>query len=148
RFGYDPAFLALGCVPVPASRPPADQLEVAGKSVFLIVQEGFDRADVEDGQPRPRLRDHLRKHGKKSGFGLPAGSRGQDDEVRTIEVGVDRQSLDGSQFPPAEGVDDVVLKRRMQAVEFAHRSNSMSSTVWACVSRSILVISPVLTVNW
>ena len=58
------------------------------------------------------------------------------------------ESLDGPQFAPAEGIDDVVLKGRMQSVECAHGSSSMSSTVWACASRSTAVISPALTVNW
>ena len=148
RCGDDPAFLRLGRVPVPASHLSADELKVAIKPAFLVVQERLDRADVKDRQPGPRFRQHLRKHREECGLGLPSRSRGQDDEVRTAEVGADGQSLDGSQFPPAEGIDDVVLKSRMQSVKITHTSNSMSSTVWAWASRSVLVISPVLTVNW
>ena len=57
-------------------------------------------------------------------------------------------TLDGPQFPPAEGIDDVVLQGRVQSVECVHTSSSMSSTVWACASRSTVVISLALTVNW
>jgi hypothetical protein len=88
-------------------------LEVASEPVFLIVEEGLDRADVEDRQSLPRLREHLRDDGKEYRFRLPAGSRRKDYEVGSIEVGGYGQSLDGSQFPPAEGVDDMVLKCRM-----------------------------------
>ena len=38
RIGDESAFFALRRVPMPASRPSADQLEVAGKAVFLVVQ--------------------------------------------------------------------------------------------------------------
>ena len=58
------------------------------------------------------------------------------------------QLLDRPQLPPAEGVDDVVLEGRVQAVERAHRSSSMSSTPAAWASRSTAVSSPVLTVSW
>ena len=65
RIGDDLTLFTLGSIPVPASRPSADQLEVAGEAVFLVVQESLDRADVQDRQPFPGLREHLRKHGKE-----------------------------------------------------------------------------------
>ena len=65
------------------------------------------------------------------------------------QVGLaDGQVLDGPEFAPAQGVDDVVLECRVQAAERTHRSSSMLSTLVAWASRSVAVISPVLSVNW
>ena len=37
-------------------------------------------------------------------------------------------SWKGRKLPPSQAVDDVVLDRRMELVEVAHRFNSISST--------------------
>ncbi len=148
RVGDDPPLLGLRRVAVPACCPPADQAEVSLQTLLLIVQQGTDRADVEDAQPVPRLGQHPGDHGEERRFRLAPRRRCQDHEVGPVEEGVDGQLLDGSQLPPAEGVDDVVLEGRMQATEPAHRSSSMSSTPVARASRSTTVSSAVLSVSW
>ena len=56
--------------------------------------------------------------------------------------------LEGAQFTPTEGVDDVVLKRRVQLIERGHSFNSMSSTLAAAVTfLSISVSSAWLIVS-
>ena len=145
--GDDVPLLGLGRVAVPAGGPPTHQAEVALQPLLLVVQQGSDRADVEDAQPVPGFGQHPGEHGEERRLGLTARRRCQDDEVGPVEEGVDGQLLDGPQLSPAEGIDDVVLEGRVQSVECAHRSSSMSSTPVAWASRSVAVISSVLSVS-
>ena len=58
----------------------------------------------------------------------------------------DGVELRWSQCAPAQRVDNVVLERRMQGFECAHKS--MSSTLAApAAARSLTVISPSLSVS-
>ena len=92
RIGDDSPLVALGRVPVPASRPSSDQVEVSLEPLFLVVQQGPDRADVKDRQAVPGLGEHLRNDREEGRLGLAACGRGEDDEVRPVEIRIDRQT--------------------------------------------------------
>ena len=49
----------LRCVTVPKSSPPTNKPHVLIEPLLLIVQEGFDRADVKNRDAGPRLFEHL-----------------------------------------------------------------------------------------
>jgi hypothetical protein len=96
----------------------------------------------------PPLSEHLGNDREESRFGLAASRGRENDEVRPREKRINGQRLHVSQFPPPQGIDDVVLKCRVQSRKCGHGSSSMSSTLWACDSRSTGVNSLLLIVNW
>ena len=145
--GEDAPPLRLGRIAVPAGRSPADQPEVPFQPLLLIVQEGTDRADVEHAQAGPGARQHPGQDREERRLGLAACGRRQDDQVRPVEETLDGEVLDGSEIPPSQRVDDVMLERRMQPIEGIHRVSSMSSTPVAWASRSVAVISLGFMVN-
>ena len=127
----DSPFLRLRRVAVPASGPPTDQAKVACQPLLLVVQKSTDRAHVKHREPGPRIGQHLREDREERSLRLSSCGRCQDDEVRSVEVSVDGETLDGTKITPSQGIDDVVLKSRMQAIKGTHRSSSMSSTLVA-----------------
>ena len=128
---YDSPFLRLRRVAMPASGPPSDQAKVACQPLLLVVEESTDRAHVQHREPGPRIGQHLRQDRKERSLCLPTCGWSQDDEIRSVEVSVDGEALDGTKITPSQGVDDVVLKSRMQAIKGTHRASSMSSTLVA-----------------
>ena len=136
RIGEDPPLLALGRVAVPAGGSPSNQLKVALEPLLLIVQQGPDRADVEDHRPVHDSVSICEMIGKNAASVLPPAVGARMTRFAPSRKASMDSILDGPQLPPAEGVDDVVLEGRVQSVECAHRSSSMSSTVWAWASRS------------
>ena len=72
RIGDDAPLLGLGRVAVPAGGPPTHQAEVALQPLLLVVQQGPDRADVEDARARPRIRS---ASGRSRGRTPPRSSR-------------------------------------------------------------------------
>jgi hypothetical protein len=104
RIDHGPALVPLTRVAVPAGCPPTNQLEVPLESLLLVVQKRPNGADVKYGQTGPALGQHLRDDREKCCLGLPACGRGEDHHVRSVQARIYRQTLHGSQFPPAEGI--------------------------------------------
>ena len=108
-------------VAVPDGGPAADQAVVALQPLLLVVEQGLDRADVEHGQPVPAARPGP---GRSAGRRPPRSCRRRSGPgpagCAPSRTAVDRQLLHRPQRPPAQGVDDLVLERRMQPVEGGH----------------------------
>ncbi len=137
-----------GHVAVPEGRTPAQERAVPLEPHVEVVQEGLDRADVEHAQPRPALRQHARGHGQEGRLRLAARRGRQHDHVLPGENAGDHLLLEGSQLPPTQAVDDVVLQRRMELIEVAHKFSSISSTSAAPIAcRSTGVSSVSATVR-
>ena len=133
---------SLRHVAVPEGRAPADQPAVALQTVIEVVQQRLDRADVERAQRRPPLREHPRDRREKRRLRLAAGGRRQDDQVLAGENPRNHRVLKRPQLAPAEAVDHVVLKCRVELFKVAHSSSSIWSTPAAPIAwRSIPVSS-------
>ena len=117
-----------GHVAVPEGRSPAQERAVPLEPNVEVVEQGLDRADVEHAQARPALGEHAGGDGQEGRLGLAARRGRQHDHVLPGQDARDHLLLEGPQLPPAQAVDDVVLDRRMELVEVAHRSSSISST--------------------
>ena len=79
-------FLAeAGHVAVPDGRPAAHQAVVPLQPLLLVVQQGLDRADVEDGQPAPGAGQGLGDQREEGRLGLAAGGRGQHQQVGPVQ---------------------------------------------------------------
>ena len=78
-----------------------------------IVEQGLDRAEVEDAESRPAFGQHPRDDRKERRLGLAARRRGEHDQVLAVENRWDDRFLERPQLAPAEAVHDVVLQGRM-----------------------------------
>lgn len=87
----------------------SQQRAVPLKSNVEIVQQGFDRADVEDAESGPALRQHPRDHREERRFRLSARRWSQHDEMPATENRGDDRFLKWPQLTPTQAVDDVML---------------------------------------
>lgn len=88
----------------------ANEIEILGETTLLIVEQRSNRTDVQDRDAAPRLLKHPGDHRKKCRFSLASSRWSKHDKVGLVEKGVDRQRLHFAQFPPTQGIDNVVLK--------------------------------------
>ena len=110
-----------GHVAMPERRPPAQERAVPLEANVEVVQQGLDRADVEQAQAGPVLRQHAGGQREEGRLGLAARRGRQHDHVLPGQDARDDLLLERSKLPPSHAVDDVVLDRRMELVEVAHR---------------------------
>src|SRR5271166_2160525 len=110
---YDAPFLRLRRVAMPASGTPTDQAKVAFKPILLVVQKSTDGAHIKYREAGPRIGQHLGEDREERRLRLSSCGWCQDDEVRSVEVSVDGEILDGTKITPSQRIDDVVLKGRM-----------------------------------
>src|SRR5271165_5362425 len=110
---YDAPFLRLRRVSVPAGGPPADQAKVACQPLLLVVQKSTYGSHIKYREAGPRVGQHLGEDREERSLRLSSCGGCQDDEVRTVEVGVDGEILDGTKITPSQRIDDMVLKSRM-----------------------------------
>ena len=91
------------------------------------------------GQAEPSAQAPVRKERRLS---LTPGRGSQDDLVLSRKERLDRRLLKWPQLTPTQTVDDVMLQRRMQLVEWVHSDSSISSTLAAPIAcRSTAVSS-------
>ncbi len=77
---------------------PAQRVEASE----LVVDQRFERADIEDVEAGSATARHSREEGQKRGFGLAArGRRGNDHISLALEEHRDRPLLDIPQFVPS-----------------------------------------------
>ena len=90
----------------------------------LIVDERFERANVEGAHTRGRVLPKLGQDGKEGRLGF-AGRRGccQEHIVLRVEDGICRRNLDRAQAFPIVGVDEVLDKRSI-SVKSVHGASS------------------------
>ena len=119
---------------MPQRRASAEQRAIAVESRFQVVQQRLDRAQVKQAEPVPVLAQHPRHRGKERRFGLASRRRRQHDHVLTAQDRLDHGFLERPEVTPTETVDDVVPQGRMELIEPAQRSNSMSSTPVAALA--------------
>ena len=111
---------------MPARGSTPNQREILLKPLLLVVQQCPNRADIKDREAVPSLGKHLGNDREESRFGLAASRGCENDEVRPHEERINGQRLHVSQFPPTQGIDDVVLESRVQAVEGTHISDKLN----------------------
>ena len=128
-------------VAMPKGGAPAHKGGIPLQSRFDIVQQGVQRTDVQGRQPPPALAGHSGQQRKYRRLGLAAGSRCEQQNTLTTLDRLDCGKLGRAQLGPAQSVDEMVAQGRMQLVEPAHTSNSISSTEAAAAqARSAAVI--------
>src|SRR5208337_3142298 len=110
---YDAPFLRLRCVAMPASGPPSDQAKVACQPLLLVVQKSTDGAHIKYREAGPRIFQHLGEDREERSLRLSSCGGCQDDKVRSVEVGVDGEILDGMKITPSQRIHDVVLEGRV-----------------------------------
>src|SRR5258708_18216114 len=81
---------------------PLDRLAQRVETSELVVDEGFERADIEDPKAGRAAAGPSREEGQERGFGLAArGRRGNDHISLALEDHRDRPLLDIPQFVPS-----------------------------------------------
>lgn len=120
--------LGLPDVSMPQRAAPSHHLAVAFKAFMEIVQECFERADIQNTQSIPVFGTNSRENGECGC--LRFSPRGGSEE-QTMLSGMYRPNtllLERPEFAPPQRVDDVVLDERVELVESAQSSREMSST--------------------
>ena len=115
-----------------------------------VVEQGTEGAEIENREALPVLAQHPREQRQGCGLGLSGRGRRQQQGMSSIEQGSDGSVLQRPEIRPAEGVDDVVLNRGVEAIAAirmygTHDGSLMSSTDSA--PRSIAVSSRLSTVS-
>ena len=95
RFRHQPLLLTRANVPMPHSRQPTHHGIVALEAFLLIVRQRLDRAQVEDRQPAPVLRERPGKQRKESRLCLSARCGRQNNEVPAGQDFLDGALLHG-----------------------------------------------------
>src|ERR1035438_4730273 len=134
RLPQDRPLLGIPDVSVPNPGPTPDQVAVSAQPDIEVVQERLDRAEIEDAESGPVLRQHPGKDREECRLRFAPGGGRKQNSVPAPEDLADAFLLKGAQFTPTEGVDDVVLKGWVQLIERRHSFNSMSSTLAAVVT--------------
>ena len=122
-------FLALGDVAVPGPNGNVSVLKEVVEAIELVVDQGFDGADVEGTHGARGIVVELGEDREEGGFGFAGGGTGGDEEVGVgVEDDVAGGDLDGAQVGPALGEDEV-LDEGSEAVEWMRHEPNF--TTWA-----------------
>ena len=111
--GKNPFSFTLSRIAMPTGGSSSDQGKVFLKPLLLVVQQRPNWTDVEDREAIPALGEHLRNDREEGRLGFATRRGCENDEVSSREEGINRQRLHFSQFLPAKGIDDVMLKCRV-----------------------------------
>lgn len=121
-------FLALGDVAMPGPNGDIGVLEEVVEAIELVVDEGFDGADVEGADGAGRIIVELSEDGKEGGFGFAGSGTSGDQEVGVgVKNDVAGGDLNGAQVGPALGKDEV-LDERGEAVKWVRHEPNF--TTW------------------
>src|SRR3954469_23168299 len=101
---------------MPEGRRATNEASQLREPRLQVVEQRAQRAKVEDRQAAPILIEHPRQHREESGLGLAARSRGEEKYVFAIKDRPDRLLLELPQRRPTQGIDDVMLERRMKSI--------------------------------
>ena len=110
-----------GNVPVPVPHRDTGFLAEVVQAHELVVDERFERSDVDRPDACGRVLPEFREDGEEGGFGLSRGGAGGEQHVLVrVEDRFGRGDLDRPQALPAAAVDEILDERRI-AVERCHR---------------------------
>ncbi len=84
RLADEPAFVVVRDVTVPNEPPEPNHLGVGAEPLLLVVEERFERRDVQDPNPLGLTIHQTRERGEDGRFGLAARGRGQDHRVVAV----------------------------------------------------------------
>lgn len=105
---------------MPDAHSPADPPGIGPQPFLEIVEQRFERADVEHGDTAPVLVSHAGEYREGGGLGLASGGGCEEKSILAGHQGFDGRVLERAQPGPAQGGDDVMLQGGVEVVETGH----------------------------
>ena len=112
RVLHEPVLLGRRDVSVPMRDGDTGLVAKLGDASELVVDEGFERRDIDDPDGLRHIVVELRKNGEKRRLGLAGSGLGRQEEIiLRVKENIGGGDLDLAEMVPAAGIDKLPHKR-------------------------------------